>query len=130
MVEEESVALMEFNSDKNRSTTNIPCELLNTAIQYSYRHERLLDRKFNYNYTLLCYKYTAVDHNRVVLENMEAPPGHDYINASFINGYYNRHEFIATQHPLSGTVDSYWRMIAERDVFTIVTIGPVDEKVQ
>lgn len=52
----------------------------------------------------------------------------EYINASYITGYYNRVEFIATQAPLSSTVGDFWRMILERGVQTLVTLGPVTQE--
>ena len=54
--------------------------------------------------------------------------GEDYINASFINGYYNRVEFIATQHPVATTRGDLWRMIIERDVNTLVVIGALEDE--
>ena len=51
----------------------------------------------------------------------------DYINASFINGYYNRVEFISTQHPLPTTRDDFWRMVIERSSSTIVVFGPLKD---
>lgn len=67
-----------------------------------------------------------MDHNRVVLEEEE---GSDYINASFIDGYYNRVEFIATQHPLTDSQNrgDFWKMLVERSVNTIVMFGPLKE---
>ena len=78
-----------------------------------------------------------MDHNRVLLREVdeddtpsEATGGEgrgEYINASYINGYYNRVEFIATQHPLPATRGDLWRMIVERDVSTMVVIGSLNE---
>ena len=59
----------------------------------------------------------------MVLEEMDGPSG--YINASYINGYYNRVEFIATQHPIPLTRGDFWRMIIERSVNTLVVFGPL-----
>ena len=68
-----------------------------------------------------------VDHNRVVLEDVDKAAGEDYINASFIDGYYNRVEFIATQHPVPTSRGDMWRMILERDINTLVVIGALEE---
>ena len=76
---------------------------------------------------LFCLPFT-VDDNRVVLEDLDAAPGHDYINASFITGYYNRVEFIVTQHPLHSTLEDFWNMIVERKVKCIVMFGPLGNK--
>ena len=59
---------------------------------------------------------------------MNKVAGEDYINASFINGYYNRVEFIATQHPVATTRGDLWRMIIERDVNTLVVIGALEDE--
>ena len=64
----------------------------------------------------------------MVLEDLDAAPGQDYINASFITGYYNRVEFIVTQHPLHTTREDFWNMIVERKVKTIVMFGPLGSK--
>ncbi|CAI8006035.1 Phosphatidylinositol phosphatase PTPRQ, partial [Geodia barretti] len=49
-------------------------------------------------------------------------PGSDYINASFIDGYRLRRAYIATQGPLSETVNDMWRMIWENDCKCIVML--------
>ena len=69
-----------------------------------------------------------MDHNRVILEDVDKAAGEDYINASFIDGYYNRVEFIATQHPVPTTRGDLWRMLLERDVNTLVVIGALEEE--
>ena len=69
-----------------------------------------------------------MDDNHVILEDVDKVAGEDYINASFINGYYNRVEFIATQHPVATTKGDLWRMIVERDVNTLVVIGALKDE--
>ena len=69
----------------------------------------------------------TVNINRVVLDNAYSSPGGEYINASFVTGYYHHQEFIVTQHPLTSTREDFWRMILERNIATIVTIGPVTD---
>ena len=68
-----------------------------------------------------------MDDNRVILEDVDKAAGEDYINASFVDGYYNRVEFIATQHPMPATRGDLWRMVLERDVNTLVIIGPLED---
>ena len=63
----------------------------------------------------------------MILEDVDKAAGEDYINASFIDGYYNRVEFIATQHPIPTTRADLWRMILERDVNTLVVIGALED---
>ena len=51
----------------------------------------------------------------------------DYINASFMCGVGGAKEFIVTQHPLESTRADFWRMAIEKDVTTIVMLGPLDD---
>ncbi|XP_067433235.1 receptor-type tyrosine-protein phosphatase H-like [Thunnus thynnus] len=46
----------------------------------------------------------------------------DYINASYMPGYSSNREYIATQGPLPGTVNDFWRMIWEQRVRGIVMV--------
>lgn len=63
----------------------------------------------------------------MILDELEGQEDSDYINASYIDGYYNRVEFIATQHPLPNTSGDFWRMALERSINTIVVFGPLKD---
>jgi len=49
----------------------------------------------------------------------------DYVNASYINGYYNRVEFICTDHPLPHTRTQFWTMLVERGIDVLVVFGSI-----
>ncbi|XP_053400251.1 uncharacterized protein LOC123557913 isoform X2 [Mercenaria mercenaria] len=62
----------------------------------------------------------AYDHSRVVLKTLPGNPDSDYINAAFIKGHFKDNAYIAAQGPIDFTLDDFWRMIWEKDVYTIV----------
>ncbi|XP_077067511.1 receptor-type tyrosine-protein phosphatase eta [Siphateles boraxobius] len=75
-------------------------------------------------------RYTNVlpyDCSRVRL-SMCGNPFDDYINANYIPGYNSRKEFIAAQGPLPVTVNEYWRMIWEKNVYTVVMLTRCNEQ--
>jgi protein tyrosine phosphatase len=53
--------------------------------------------------------------------------GADYINASYIDGYYKRNFFIVTQAPLPSTVTDMWKMVFQQNVTAIVNLAQPDE---
>ncbi|KAM7344935.1 protein tyrosine phosphatase 52F isoform 2-T4 [Cochliomyia hominivorax] len=60
------------------------------------------------------------DKNRVILD-IDAD-GSDYINASFIDGYRRRKEYIATQGPKPESTKDFWRMVLQHNVRVIVMV--------
>eukprot|EP00118_Oscarella_pearsei_P023153 m.273448 g.273448 ORF g.273448 m.273448 type:complete len:1116 (+) comp40575_c1_seq38:42-3389(+) len=51
----------------------------------------------------------------------------DYINASYIDGYFKRKSFIVAKHPEVETVADFWKMIIQQDSVTIVNLTEPEE---
>ncbi|XP_060740643.1 receptor-type tyrosine-protein phosphatase beta-like [Tachysurus vachellii] len=68
------------------------------------------------------------DSSRVKLSSVDDDPSSDYINASYIPGNHFRREYIATQGPLPGTKDDFWKMVWEQNVHNIVMLTQCVEK--
>ncbi|XP_051545389.1 receptor-type tyrosine-protein phosphatase beta-like isoform X2 [Myxocyprinus asiaticus] len=68
------------------------------------------------------------DSTRVKLSYVDDDSCSDYINASYIPGNNFRREYIATQGPLPGTKDDFWKMIWEQNVHNIVMVTQCVEK--
>ncbi|XP_038161140.1 receptor-type tyrosine-protein phosphatase beta isoform X2 [Cyprinodon tularosa] len=68
------------------------------------------------------------DSTRVKLSYLEDDPCSDYINASYIPGNNYRREYIATQGPLPGTKDDFWRMVWEHGVHNVIMVTQCEEK--
>ncbi|XP_057597902.1 receptor-type tyrosine-protein phosphatase beta isoform X3 [Hippopotamus amphibius kiboko] len=68
------------------------------------------------------------DASRVKLSSVDDDPCSDYINASYIPGNNFRREYIATQGPLPGTKDDFWKMAWEQNVHNIVMVTQCVEK--
>ncbi|XP_057298434.1 receptor-type tyrosine-protein phosphatase delta-like [Hydractinia symbiolongicarpus] len=75
-----------------------------------------------------CRTVVPFDSNRVVLQSLRSHEGSDYINASFIDGYHQKNEFIATQGPLERTVADFWRMVMDHNSSIVVMLGDTEDK--
>ncbi|KAH3833976.1 hypothetical protein DPMN_107294 [Dreissena polymorpha] len=64
----------------------------------------------------------AYDHSRVVLKIVDGKEGSDYINACFIEGFFKKRAYIASQGPTEAMMDDFWRMIWQYDVSTVVMV--------
>ncbi|XP_061165606.1 receptor-type tyrosine-protein phosphatase epsilon-like [Saccostrea echinata] len=71
------------------------------------------------------YKATfPYDHSRVILRTKS---GSDYINANYIEGPVSVREYIAAQGPKQNTLDDFWTMIWQENVFSIVMLTNLRE---
>ncbi|RVE59768.1 hypothetical protein OJAV_G00191830 [Oryzias javanicus] len=68
------------------------------------------------------------DNSRVVLTQLDGNPCSDYVNASFVDGYTEKHKFIAAQGPKEDTVADFWRMVWEQKVATVVMLTNLKER--
>lgn len=68
------------------------------------------------------------DSTRVKLSYVDDDPCSDYINASYVPGNNFRREYVATQGPLPGTKDDFWKMVWEQNVHNIVMVTQCVEK--
>eukprot|EP00800_Vazella_pourtalesii_P014468 TRINITY_DN3682_c0_g1_i1.p1 TRINITY_DN3682_c0_g1~~TRINITY_DN3682_c0_g1_i1.p1 ORF type:complete len:1204 (+),score=133.75 TRINITY_DN3682_c0_g1_i1:501-3614(+) len=66
------------------------------------------------------------EHSRVKL-NVTGENQTDYINACYIDGYYQPQSYIAAQGPMTNTVNDFWRLVWEKNIEHIVALTRVME---
>uniref|UniRef100_A0A915DGX3 Protein tyrosine phosphatase n=1 Tax=Ditylenchus dipsaci TaxID=166011 RepID=A0A915DGX3_9BILA len=66
------------------------------------------------------------DYNRVVVKHPTEE--HDYIHASYVDGFREHRKFILTQAPLEHTIGQFWEMIWKEKVALIVSFAIIDGK--
>ena len=48
---------------------------------------------------------------------------------AFFSGFFDRREFIISQHPMENTLMSFWQMVWEQEVHLIATLSSIDAQV-
>ena len=117
-----------FTTDEN----SIPWQLLDRqfklATAYQPQEEQFsaalsgLNQNKNRNFD-----YLPTEAGRVFITPFVGIESSDYINASWLPGFNCGNEYIITQHPTEQTVLSFWQMIWEHSVKTVVVLSPVQQ---
>ncbi|XP_037776898.1 receptor-type tyrosine-protein phosphatase alpha-like [Penaeus monodon] len=101
----------EFESLKEQSPKNTVKVASLTANKYKNRYANIL----------------PFDKTRVLLERYDDDPYSDYINASYVHSFTKKKRFIATQGPKKSTLQDFWRMIWEQNVYVIIMVTSCNE---
>nr|XP_034313029.1 uncharacterized protein LOC105342354 [Crassostrea gigas] len=73
-------------------------------------------------------KMYPYDANRVILKVEEGTNNSEYINASYVQGFAKKNEYIAAQGPFTQeTVYDFWRMIWQQNCAKIIMLTNVEE---
>ncbi|KAF5403142.1 hypothetical protein PHET_03583 [Paragonimus heterotremus] len=100
-------------------------ESIDPGGQFTWEHSnRAANRQKNRYANVIAY-----DHSRVVLQcTSPNDPDSDYINANYLDGYRKQNAYIATQGPLSHTINDFWRMVWEQRSAMIVSMTRLEER--
>ncbi|XP_078343622.1 receptor-type tyrosine-protein phosphatase epsilon-like isoform X2 [Oculina patagonica] len=66
--------------------------------------------------------YIPADSARVELFPRPREEGSDYINASYLSGFWKSQAYIATQYPLEDTTQDFWRMVWQENCRSLVML--------
>ncbi|CAH3148757.1 unnamed protein product [Pocillopora meandrina] len=66
--------------------------------------------------------YIPADSSRVELYPRPREEGSDYINATYLAGFWKSEAYIATQYPLAETTDDFWRMVWQENCRSLVML--------
>ncbi|XP_062511901.1 receptor-type tyrosine-protein phosphatase epsilon-like [Corticium candelabrum] len=124
-IEEEFNTLLKLTDHSDKSTFH--AALLPSAARRKNRNSRFLPPDICRVILHVDYVCNGGDYANVIREtdqfNEFGENGADYINASFVNGYYKPNLFIVTQAPLSDTMADMWKMVYEQNVNAIVNLA-------
>ncbi|XP_063403661.1 receptor-type tyrosine-protein phosphatase H-like [Mytilus trossulus] len=116
--------LRKYHADDNRLFIGEYEDLKQLSPRHTTNSANLDENKPKNRYTNIL----PYDHSRVILAPMvDEEDSSDYINANYIPGYIYGKEFIASQGPLPGTANDFWRMIWEQSVSIIVMLTKCSE---
>ncbi|CDI96853.2 receptor type tyrosine protein phosphatase [Echinococcus multilocularis] len=116
---------LKVNFPTSMSTLELEFQRVSINLQVSSQCTSALlpeNRNKNRLDSVLPYEY-----NRVVLSTVRGVEGADYINASFVDGYWHERAYIATQAPLASTTKDFWRMVWEHNSPIIVMLSQTVE---
>ncbi|CAD5115277.1 DgyrCDS4270 [Dimorphilus gyrociliatus] len=73
-------------------------------------------------------KFLPLINSRIKLPMKPGEENSDYINASYMPGFFKRHEFILTQVPLPHTTEHFWIMVIDHSVKVMVRLTGDEEE--
>ncbi|XP_042564795.1 receptor-type tyrosine-protein phosphatase C isoform X2 [Clupea harengus] len=107
-----NTAITEENKKKNRYSTFIPYDFNRVLVKLEEESSRESDQDDDDD------DYSSDD---------DEEESTQYINASYIDGYWSPRSLIAAQGPLAGTIPEFWQMVYQKKVKNIVMLSKCKE---
>ncbi|XP_071965193.1 tyrosine-protein phosphatase non-receptor type 9-like [Antedon mediterranea] len=99
-------------------------EIINEMPSGSFSYSRNSINMYKNRYSnIFC-----LDDTRVKLKTSHDDLTSDYIHANYVDGFMQKNAFIAAQGPLPNTVNDFWRMVWQENVFVIVMTTRTEER--
>ncbi|KAL2090380.1 hypothetical protein ACEWY4_015068 [Coilia grayii] len=109
-----NTAVSEENEKKNRYSTSIPYDFNRVLVKVEEENSRESDQEDD-------------DEDDYSSDEDDEEESTQYINASYVDGYWSPRSLIAAQGPMEGTIPEFWQMVYQKKIKNIVMLSKCKE---